>query len=424
MTSEWLLIALPVVFLLGWAAARLDIRHIHKSAGELPRIYLRGLTHLLNRDDDKALDAFLEISSHDSTQLQFAIGALCRRKGEHERALQIHRKLYNREDLPVGERHRALWALCQDFANLGMIDYSEKYARLLLNEKDYQERAFNQLLTTYQLRRDYHAALKLLDEFGDDAALLRRATVAQFYCEMADAADDAEQQRRYYDKALEINPDCARAQVALAMLEPNSATARRRQIEQRAPQYLWLLLSTIDSADHTTALRWLRTYPSPILFEAVYKRMSNPTQRRQLCEEMLSRHQYRQAARYWLGDGAPLRERAARAGASRAAGGNASAGNNGNAPQQNFDARDNGGAGGGGGVSVGVSADGVGDGGASVGDGGGFSGGDVDAWLAIKELFNHQNDRKFICRSCEYQVKHFSWQCPGCLQWESFDPIH
>ena len=58
----WWLLALPLFFGLGWAAARVDIRHLVSESKALPRSYFKGLNFLLNEQPDKAIDAFIAVS--------------------------------------------------------------------------------------------------------------------------------------------------------------------------------------------------------------------------------------------------------------------------------------------------------------------------------------------------------------------------
>jgi lipopolysaccharide biosynthesis regulator YciM len=64
--------------------------------------YFKGLNLLLNEQQDKAIDAFIEAVQHDpdTTELHFALGNLFRRRGEFERAVRVHQHLLQRADLP------------------------------------------------------------------------------------------------------------------------------------------------------------------------------------------------------------------------------------------------------------------------------------------------------------------------------------
>lgn len=98
----WWLLAIPLVFGLGWVAARLDARQLRTEQSSLPRSYFKGLNFLLNEQPDKAIDAFIEVARLDpeTTELHFALGSLFRRRGETERAIRVHQNLVNRPDLP------------------------------------------------------------------------------------------------------------------------------------------------------------------------------------------------------------------------------------------------------------------------------------------------------------------------------------
>ena len=53
----WWLILIPIVFALGWIAARVDFRQMLSETRQLPDSYFKGLNFLLNEDHDKAIDA-------------------------------------------------------------------------------------------------------------------------------------------------------------------------------------------------------------------------------------------------------------------------------------------------------------------------------------------------------------------------------
>ncbi len=44
----WWLLVLPASFILGWIAARIDLKHLLKESRALPRSYFKGLNFLLN----------------------------------------------------------------------------------------------------------------------------------------------------------------------------------------------------------------------------------------------------------------------------------------------------------------------------------------------------------------------------------------
>ena len=84
----WWLLAFPLFFVLGWLAARVDIRQVVTESRALPNSYFRGLNFLLNEQPDKAIDAFIDVVRLDpeTIELHFALGNLFRRRGETDRA--------------------------------------------------------------------------------------------------------------------------------------------------------------------------------------------------------------------------------------------------------------------------------------------------------------------------------------------------
>ena len=125
---SWLLIALPVAFAIGWLASKLDTRQWRREQRDAPKAYFKGLNLLLNEQQDKAIDAFIEAvqADPDTSELHFALGNLFRRRGEYERAVRVHEHLLKRADLPASERERAQHALAQDFMKAGLFDRAQQ----------------------------------------------------------------------------------------------------------------------------------------------------------------------------------------------------------------------------------------------------------------------------------------------------------
>ena len=285
---EWWLVFLPIIFVLGWFAARLDIRHIVEAANKLPRAYLRGLSHLLRSEDDRALDAFLEAQPMDpqSMELQFAIGELFRRRGEHERALRVHHGILNRDDLSAEIRRRAMWELARDYFKIGFWDHAETQLKTLADSApEYRERALEMTLTICQRERDFPRALETLEKFPAQTAGLRRAELAQLRCQCADALppESAEAKRKLLQDALKANAYCDRASLALGDLlcaEGRFAEGAESflSVERQRPSRLWMAAPKLLAARAAQGKaeggkaeleRWLREHPSPELLNAV-----------------------------------------------------------------------------------------------------------------------------------------------------------
>src|SRR5919205_31730 len=65
----WWLIGFAVFFVLGWLAARVDIRQVVHESRALPRSYFKGLNFLLNEQPDKAIEGFIEGVDADPREL-------------------------------------------------------------------------------------------------------------------------------------------------------------------------------------------------------------------------------------------------------------------------------------------------------------------------------------------------------------------
>ena len=120
----WILLGLPLAFVLGWLASRFDLRQLRAENRRAPKAYFKGLNFLLNEQQDQAIDAFIEAVQNDpdTSELHFALGNLFRRRGEYDRAVRVHEHLLSRGDLSRTDRERAQHALALDFLKAGLLD--------------------------------------------------------------------------------------------------------------------------------------------------------------------------------------------------------------------------------------------------------------------------------------------------------------
>jgi lipopolysaccharide biosynthesis regulator YciM len=191
---QWLLIGLPLAFALGWMASRFDLRQLKRERQDAPRAYFKGLNLLLNEQQDKAIDAFIEAVQNDpdTTELHFALGNLFRRRGEIERAVRVHQHLLGRSDLRGGDRERAQRALAQDYMKAGLFDRAEAAWRELLGTP-FEGDAQLALLSLYERSRDWAQAVTMarqLEAAGGGSFAARIAHCECEQCEEADARGD------------------------------------------------------------------------------------------------------------------------------------------------------------------------------------------------------------------------------------------
>lgn len=187
---QWLLIGLPVVFALGWMAARFDLRQLRRERSDTPRAYFKGLNLLLNEQHDKAIDAFIEAVQNDpdTAELHFALGNLFRRRGEIERAVRVHQHLLQRGDLKAGDRDRAQHALAQDYMKAGLFDRAEAAYRSLAGTQFDRESQLA-LLSLYERSREWPRAAAVAKALEQSGAGSFGSRVAHYECEQALEAD-------------------------------------------------------------------------------------------------------------------------------------------------------------------------------------------------------------------------------------------
>ena len=282
----WHLLFLPLFFVLGWAAARIDIRHLIKESRALPRSYFQGLNFLLNEQPDRAIEAFVEAVRIDpeTVELHFALGSLFRRRGETDRAIRMHQSLIDRDDLPQDLQLQALSELGQDYLKAGLLDRAEEIFDRLRNSPRAEEAKRN-LLEIYQLEKDWDKAIAIAAELPDFAS---QKEVAEYYCELA----AAEMIRSRFDKAvahlksaLDRNRKCVRASllqgdIAAQQERFEEAIACWQRIEQQDPTYLALVAKRLLDTFRKLGRRdegllllrgYLERYPSLDLLDVVFQ---------------------------------------------------------------------------------------------------------------------------------------------------------
>lgn len=250
----WILLGLPLAFALGWLASRLDLHQLRIENRQAPKAYFKGLNHLLNEQQDQAIDAFIEAVQNDpeTSELHFALGNLFRRRGEYERAVRVHEHLISRADLSPHDRERAQHALALDFLKAGLLDRAENALRTLDGTR-LQTQARLALLAIYERTRDWAQAAQTAQMLADAGQGNFSARQAHYLCEQAKALSAAGA-LPHLRQAAALAPDLARPRLELAALE----------LAQGQP--LACLRTLGDLAQHCPSALSLAT---PLLHEAV-----------------------------------------------------------------------------------------------------------------------------------------------------------
>ena len=254
---SWLLIGLPLAFVLGWLASRLDVRQLRIENRQAPKAYFKGLNFLLNEQQDQAIDAFIEAVQNDpdTSELHFALGNLFRRRGEYERAVRVHQHLLSRGDLPATDRHRAQHALALDYLKAGLLDRAEE-ALLKLEGTSFEPQARLALLANYERSRDWARAAKVAHQLEDANQGSFSARLAHYLCEQATectSAHDTPRAELLLRQAMATAPSVPRPRVELARLQmdsdrPGDAYTTLSQALESAPGAAPLLADALAKA--------------------------------------------------------------------------------------------------------------------------------------------------------------------------------
>ena len=364
---QWLLIGLPLAFAFGWLASRLDLRQWRRQHQDSPRAYFKGLNLLLNEQQDKAIDAFIEAVQNDpdTSELHFALGNLFRRRGEFERAVRVHEHLLQRADLPATERHRAQHELAQDFMKAGLFDRAEAAYRALEGTA-FAGEARLALLALYERSREWTRATDVAQKLEAAGAGSFAQRIAHYACELAMEADlrgQADIADAALQRARSVAPQAARPLVLLGhrlTKATRHAEALLAWDELRLHQPAAFTLVASDYANAALAggreaaarevlLAWYAQAPSIELMQALARLQAAPP-----LLPLLQQQPTLSAAQHWLAQ--PVAEWTEEGAAA---------------------------------VRTAVGR-------------------------AARPL------QRYRCAACGFEAQHYFWQCPGCLNWDSY----
>ncbi|HEX5806545.1 MAG TPA: lipopolysaccharide assembly protein LapB [Macromonas sp.] len=370
----WLLWALPLAFAAGWLASRFDLKQWRLEGREAPRAYFRGLNHLLNEQQDQAIDAFIEAVQRDpdTSELHFALGNLFRRRGDYDRAVRVHEHLLSRGDLSEPERERAQHALAQDFLKAGLLDRAESALRKL-EGTSFEAEARLALLAIYERSRDWGQAAEMAELLESAERGSFQLRLAHYHCEQAEQLRHQGQTTEslaLLEALTRRTPDSARAWIALAGVRQaigntEGGLQALHELAAHVPQHLPLVAHNMAQwariCHQTEAVRRiLHDYqtqhpPSLDVMQALASLYDDPAEGRRQYLEHLRREPSLVAATLWLAD-------------------------------VHF--------------------------------------GQADEETSIKQALERATEplKRYRCAACGFEARQYFWHCPGCLSWDSYPP--
>ncbi len=374
----WYLIAVPILFASGWWLRGLDARQRKGDRKNIDDQYFKGLSLLLSDEPDKAIDVFIQVVrlDEDTIELHHALGNLFRRRGQFDRAIRLHSFLVNRAELPERERATAMSELALDYLKAGMYDRAEAAYEALAEFKGREPEANEALMHIYVTEREWKKAIESAQKLSGAGTRLNHE-ISHYYCELAVIARQAKDLTRaveYTRAALEQNAENPRAlslsaDLSLENGDREGALSCWNKIEQTHADYLPLIAAkkadVLAEADHEEALAYLK--------DAFQKTGS---------VDVLRALVQRTAA--WVNEGA------AAGVASEALK---------NRPSLSTLA-----------VMSSIKAK--------------SNPRDEQAKI-LADITARQSkiSARYQCRHCGFLAHTFSWQCPGCEQWDTFPPL-
>jgi len=144
-----------------------DDRQLRRTARHA-RSYMRAISHLIARDHDTVIDELKTVVEEniDDVEPYFALGAMFRSRGEHERAIRVHQALALRERDRRKLRHRAMYELGLDFRAAGMPRRATRAMEEVLLDEPGHEGALRALASLYEEQARFSEAAGLWQRLG------------------------------------------------------------------------------------------------------------------------------------------------------------------------------------------------------------------------------------------------------------------
>lgn len=157
------------------------------TANGLPAHYYQGLNYLLDERHELAIDALIEQLevTPETLATHLALGALLRRRGEHDKAIRVHQNLLATTRLSTDAQREASLELARDFLAAGLLGRAETLLKDQPAEGKGRLDVLRLLLDVYVRERDWDAALPLAQELADSPE--GRSDAAHIACELAEA---------------------------------------------------------------------------------------------------------------------------------------------------------------------------------------------------------------------------------------------
>jgi lipopolysaccharide biosynthesis regulator YciM len=216
-----------------------DDRQMRRTARH-SRAYMRALSHLIARDHETVIEELRSVVEEniDDIEPYFALGAMFRSRGEHERAIRVHQALALRERDKRKLRQRAMYELGLDFRAAGMPRRATRAMEEVLLEDPGHEGGLRALAALYEEQARFNEAAGLWQRLGrrrNEDTSTREHHLLVAAAQAALARDDVDSAKQLL-KAAQKHQDSAHFFAAAAELA--AARGNHRGVRERLKQAL------------------------------------------------------------------------------------------------------------------------------------------------------------------------------------------
>lgn len=208
---EYIWILLPLGLIIGWYAAKIDSSRKRKLHQYLNlRYYLEKdkTAESISLNQDNSIPLNIE---DEGIEFTLTLGDAYRRRGEVDKAIELHEHLLSTLDINDRNRYKVLISLAEDYSIAGIFDRTENTLRELL-PTDLHDHAALKLAQLYKQQNDWLQAVAMYERitnYRDKHAI----EVAHLYCELAEQSiseQDFHQATFWANQALDVNTNMPR----------------------------------------------------------------------------------------------------------------------------------------------------------------------------------------------------------------------
>lgn len=228
-----------------------DDRQLRRTARH-SRAYMRALSHLVARDHETVISELRGVVEEnvEDTEPYFALGAVFRTRGEHERAIRVHQALAVRERDKKKLRQRAMYELGLDFRAAGMPRRATKAMEEVLGQDAAHEGAMRVLAALYEEQARFSEAAAMWGRLGrkrNEDTSLREHHLLVAAAQAAMGREDLDSGKQWLKAAQKIEHHETSAHWLAAAAELAAARGNWRAARDRIKQ---ALIANVGLAPH------------------------------------------------------------------------------------------------------------------------------------------------------------------------------